>query len=194
VAGLPGFIASIQVTRGRVSNVSYVPSRNSERWGNRPDDVWRELGALRADVAAKVRHGAFHLDPAEGEAVADRIRDLKGIDPTLGLYAAYAYRDAGQIDEVGSVRDFMRKDLNGAVLLDVSLLAEPRNRAKAEYWKSAFRFCPMLMRGWPLFLDDTRIPKTLKRAADHLVPALWTTFDAEGLSILRSAMESGHLR
>src|SRR5450759_1920849 len=38
--------------------------------------------------------------------LADSIRVLKGIDPTLGLYAAYAYAEADLLNQVRSVQEY----------------------------------------------------------------------------------------
>src|SRR5262249_25505304 len=59
---------------------------------------------------------------AVAQRLADQIRVLKGIDPTLGVYAAYAYADANLTDQTRSVRSFMQGDL-GIDLFDVALLA-----------------------------------------------------------------------
>ena len=61
LAALRGFIGHVLVEGNQVINVNYVPSDNSDRWGNyqhRRDSIDR----LRAAAAAAVRMGVFRLD------------------------------------------------------------------------------------------------------------------------------------
>ena len=120
--------------------------------------------------------------------LANKIRVLKGVDPTLGLYAAYAYSDAGIRLQVRSVRDFMRDDLGGD-LFDVAMLARlmPASDRVAP-------FCPMLTQGWNLL--EPKIIRAFSQVSalrPHLRQALWTTFDAEGFDIAREALQRGNL-
>jgi hypothetical protein len=193
VAGLGGYIASVQVSNGRVANISYVPSTNSYRWQWGPAQ-WDTLGKLRAEVAARALHGVFQIQVEEAKGFADRIRVLKALDPTLGLYAAYAYRDGGRPDQVRSVMTYMLDDLGGFSLFDVALLAAEPVDAR-QFFDHGAPFCPMLMRGWSYlqrFAGAIR-PEVLD-IANHLVPSLWTTIDAEGLVNLRAAIEAGRLQ
>jgi len=192
VAGLRGYIASISVQNGRVANVSYLPSQNSRRWRN-AQDRYAELMGLRALIAAQVKHGVFRVRGEDAIELGHRIRVLKAIDPTLGLYAAYAYHDAGGIDEIRGLLSYMRADLAGRPPLDVALLAQSRAGSQSSAMAAAVPFCPMLMRGWPMFLADPTVPAVLREAAGQLVPALWTTFDDEGLGLLADAMDEGLL-
>ena len=115
-------------------------------------------------------------DDKEAGALADSIRVLKGIDPTLGIYAAYAYSQAGLYKQVDSVRSFMRGDL-GIELCDVAMLSDEPPK---ELWRNAAvaPFCPMLSQGWNfLRVKEVVIPPPLAAARNHLRPALWTTFD-----------------
>ncbi len=53
----------------------------------------------------------------------------------------------------------------------------------------------MLSQGWGLLrLKDVRLPPAVDTARDHLRGALWTTFDAEGMEVLISALQDGRLR
>ena len=122
LAGLAGYVGHVAVKAEGVSNVSYVPSSNHWRWGEylrRKDEVdW-----LRAMVALAIDGDAFQLrSEREAMALAERIRLYKGIDPTLGLYAAHAFSQAGNDRQVLSVLEYMREDIR-AELFDVRLLA-----------------------------------------------------------------------
>jgi Caspase domain len=188
VAGLEGYVASINVVDGRVDNVSYTPASNSSRWHAAGRNALARLQALRSEVAAAVKFGVFKLGGDEAAQFAERIRLLKGADPTLGLYASYAYRDADMPAEITSVRNYMRDDL-GCDLFDVALLGGgPRDGFPI------FPFCPMLMRGWSLLVaSPMQLPSPVEAASAHILPALWTTFSGEGIEILASALNNGEI-
>ena len=181
LAGLRDYIGTVVVENGRVVNVSYVPSVNSEQWGDymieRP-----QLEKLRAIVASAARYGAFRVDRENAGRIAGRIRAQKSIDPTLGLYAAYAYAEVGLSDKVEEVMYYMGHDLH-ASLFDVAMLAG--KLAGSESQPYSVPFCPMLSQGWALLrVKRTRVPAIVEEAANHLLPALWTTFDSAGVILI----------
>lgn len=193
VATLPGYIASVLVEDGRVVNVSYVPSENAGHWNDY--QVSRdEVEGLRASAAVAARGGLLAVDREDAREFGDRIRRLKRLDPTLGLYAAVSYADVGLRDQVASVRDFMRRDI-GADLFDVALLAGPTGRSGARDAPPVVPFCPMLSQSWSfLRASGVRLHPVLVKASLDRRPALWTTFNPGAVASLRDAMERGKLR
>jgi hypothetical protein len=192
LAGLRGFIAHVMVNRDGVASVSYVPSDNSWRWVDYKQRRER-IDVLRATVAAAVRLHVFRLDDKTDAAhVAERIRVMKGLDPSLGLYAAYAYSEADRRDDVESVRAFMYDDLQ-ADLFDVALLAGRRGQ-----WPPArpvVPFCPMLTQGWNfLRARAVELPSVLDDAQDELEPALWTTFKPSRAEVIFAAIRGGKIK
>jgi hypothetical protein len=180
VAVLPGFVGTIAVEKGGVVSINYSRSSHVE-----PDPTQLRLAQLRANAAAAARLGVFRVDtPTAAERLADDIRVLKRLDPTLGLYATYAYEQAGRLDQIRSVADFMHSDI-GMLLFDVAMLAGLEPVVTSARGGSIAPFCPMLSQGWN-YLAATRsvIPEPAMRAASHLRQALWTTFDPEGVTIL----------
>jgi hypothetical protein len=187
VAALSDYIANVIVEKGKVIAVNYVPSMNSHR-GQNYHNVRKRIEPLRATVAASVRHGAFIVERGRGEALADRIRVMKEFDPTLGLYAAYAYADAGLRKDVNSVLRYMYKDLQ-ANLFDVAMLARS--------WKKVSKvapFCPMLSQGWSL-VRPLKAPMhpVVAEAGTFRRESLWTTFELKGVDLLKEAISRGHL-
>jgi hypothetical protein len=191
VAALPGFIGSLAVEGGRVMSVTYSRSRNGS--GADPD----HLDQLRVLVATSAKFGVFRIDgdresrTAAARRLADQIRVLKGIDPTLGIYAAYAYADANLPEQVQSVQSFMASDL-GADLFDVALLAGRLNGRRIEgSLSSVVPFCPMLTQGWQLLrVREVSLSEDVQRARDDLRPALWTTFGPRGMEFIGRAIQS----
>jgi Caspase domain len=194
VAALPGFIGTLTVEGGRVTSVTYSPSLNGP---HRYDSYQQKarLDELHALVGAAAKYGAFRIEGAEeerqraAERLADQIRVLKGIDPTLGIYAAYAYADANLIEKVRSVQDFMRNDLNGD-LFDVALLANALSGKRIENPRDPVPFCPMLTQGWQLLrVKNVSLPEMVSKARQDMRDALWTTFGPHGMELIFSAIQ-----
>jgi hypothetical protein len=193
LAGLPGYIGHVTFDGTGMSNVSYVPSSNHPRWS---DYVYRrdEVDRLRATVALAVDHNTLRVaSSGSANALADRIRIGKAIDPTLGLYAAHAFSQAGNEEQVVSILRYMRMDLN-ADLFDIRLLAtrHPEARQPAV---PVVPFCPMLTQSWH-FLRPRRVElhPSLQGATSGLCGSLWSTFEPEAAASIMDAVQHGGLQ
>jgi hypothetical protein len=191
LAGLAGYVGHVAVKAEGVSNVSYVPSSNHWRWGEylqRKDEVDR----LRAMVALAIDGDAFHLrSEREAMALAKRIRLSKGIDPTLGLYAAHAFSQAGNDRKVLSVLEYMRDDIR-AELFDVRLLAS--RLLKKGTTLPVVPLCPLLTQSWNLLrARRVELPALLRAAEPWLCDSLWTTFAAKAADGVFEAISGGEL-
>ena len=198
IAVLDNFVGSVVVDQGRVTNVSYVPSRPSPMRSFYESQADR-LEQLRAAVATAARFGVFRIEGPRSTRnqtaaqFAGQIRMLKGIDPTLGLYAAYAYADAGLIDQVRSVRGYMNADL-GTDLFDVVMLTGDLSGKAPGNVRGPYPFCPMLSQGWGLLrVRAIRLPENLADVREHLRPSLWTSIDMEGMQMIETALSSGRV-
>lgn len=191
LAAFQGYIGHVLVDGNSIINVSYVPSENAMNWQDYQNHR-DEIDGLRAAAAAAVRHGVFRLDDRQKAAdLAARIRIGKGIDPTLGIYAAYAYAEADRRDDVDSVSQYMAADLD-TVPFDVALLA--RTITQPPPYEHIVPFCPMLTQGWNLLrAHRIELPAVLKDAQDELEPALWTTFKPARMQMIIDAIKQGEL-
>jgi hypothetical protein len=200
VAALNGFVANVSVSRGQVVNVSYVPALDSPHFSEYASQRAR-LEELHAVVATIARLGVFRIEgdgresrSGAAERLAGQIRVLKGIDPTLGVYAAYAYSDADLPNEIRSVRGIMRADLD-VELFDVDMLSGALTGKNLAENTVLFPFCPMLWQGWNLLrVLDVRLAPEVLAVRDFLRPSLWTTFNADGILRLLQALRVGRLR
>jgi hypothetical protein len=192
LAALRGYVCHVLVEGNSVTNVSYVPSDNSWRWRSYLERRER-IEALRAAAAAATRLGVFRLDDKQRAAdLAEHIRVEKGLDPTLGLYAAYAYSEADRRDDIASVLTYMREDLN-ADLFDVAMLAR-RMAERPSTPPPVVPFCPLLTQGWNyLRARGVVLPKVLDEAQDELEPALWTTFKPSRILAIMEAVKRREL-
>jgi hypothetical protein len=191
LAALPGFIGSLTVRNGGVADVTYAPSPSSRRWGEYKEAGPR-LDQLRALMATSAQFGVLRIEgdrqtrSAAASRLADQIRVLKGIDPTLGIYAAYAYADANLPQQVASVRSFMAGDLEGE-LFDLALLADVLSDSRIS--ERVVPFCPMFSQGWQLIRTRKVVLRDqVLRARDSLRSSLWTTFGPPGMKLMLEAL------
>ena len=199
VAALNGYVANVVVDGGVVSNVSYIPSVQNDMRSVYESEAAR-LDQLHAAIGAAARFGVFRIEGprdarnAAAERLADRIRMLKRVDPTLGLYAAYAYYDANVPGQVRSVAGFMRGDLH-TDLFDVAMLAGGLSGSILNGREGPAPFCPMLAQGWSLLrANDVQLSQRVGVLQDHLAPALWTTLDSAGMAIVEADLSKGELK
>jgi len=180
LTALPGYIGAVTVEDGRVVNVSYTPARNSSRW---TDYMYQqsEVEKRRAFVAVAARRGILKIERDRAESFGNYVRQLKVLDPTLGIYAAYAYGQVGMIDQVEGVFDWMAMDKEVPVPFDVALLA---NRLENQTEVRIAGRTPMLTQGWALLHEGLPVSKNLLQASNYTLPSLWTTLSAEGVAFL----------
>lgn len=184
---IPDFLASLTVDDGELVNVSYEPSDNTLRWGEYAPRA-TEVRNLRGIAASATRDGVFRLEDDDALEMARRMQMAKGVDPTLGLYAAYAYHDMNQLDRLREMSGYMRDDL-GARLFDVALLARELRGVTTGKDPAVLSFMPLLSQGWALLpAQRIELPQSLQGLHEHLVPSVWTMFDAEGVQRLEPAI------
>lgn len=177
LAALPGYLGHVRVKVDGVAGVNYVPTAYGPRWAAY-DARRAEIDRLRAMVNLAAEHGGFQLPTArEAQFLAERIRLGKSLDPTLGVYAAHAYAQAGRDSRVLELLDHMRPDLM-ADLFDVRLLASRQLGGQPFDAVPVVPACPMLTQGWSLLATRRVVlPARLQRAGALLCNSLWTTFE-----------------
>jgi hypothetical protein len=187
VPALHNFIAGLTFKEGQLRDVSYEPSANSPRW-NEYSARAKELRSLHASIAASVALGVFRLDEQGGLALARRMQFAKGVDPSLALYAAYAYDGLQRRDLVDEMRGYMESDL-GLTFFDIALLS---TRPKIGRILPPF---PMLSQGWALLSAyRAELPASLRGIEQRRLPSPWTLFNAAGVDMLERAILSGEIR
>lgn len=172
--------------------VTYSPAYGSRRWTENRAGM-REAASLRDFIARASHQGVFQLEGEDALTIAERLRRLKGADPTLALYAAYAFHDLQRGDLVRDMRRYQRADL-GWDLFDVALLARElgtRPSSSPPRVKPSF---PLMAQGWAL-LDafGVSLPGRLAELRQHLLPSLWSCFEPRGVALLRDALQKGEV-
>lgn len=190
---LPGFVAGLTVEDGELVDVAYEPSTNSWRWSEFEHRA-EELRFLRGVASSASRHGRFRLDNEQAPSLARRMQTGKGFDPTLAVYAAYAYSDLQDLEHLEEMSSFLRGDL-GVGLFDVELLARHLVDVRVGPDVPVLPAAPLLAQGWGVLrAHRVRLPVALDGLGDHLLESVWSLYDPQGVALLCSALVKGEMR
>ncbi len=187
IPSIPEFIAALTFKDGQLLDVSYEPSDNSWRAAEYQARA-SELRTLRATISASAAYGAFRLNDEDALSLAIKMQYANGVDPSLALYAAYAYDDLQQRDLISEMHGYMQADL-GLSFFDIALLSgRPRlGRSLPPY--------PMLSQGWALLSAyGAQLPSALDGISRLRLPSLWTLFNPEGVYKVEQAILSEEIR
>ena len=118
---------------------------------------------------------------------------LKSVDPTLGIYAATAYADAGLYELVASVEQSVRNNL-GVNLLDIALLK--RNGLQGRSLRTeAVPCCPMLSQNWALLrAQRVNLGEKIAELQNNLAVSLWLTLDPQAMAQMHGLLANGSWR
>lgn len=189
---LPDFLATVSFAGGELTDVAYEPSANSSRWQQYQDRA-AELRHLRSVVSSAANLGVFKLEGEDAPMLAQRMQVAKGLDPSMALYAAYAYHDQQNMGRIEEMNSYLSNDL-GCSLFDVAMLARRLSPGvpAAGLRPEAVPFIPLLSPGWSLLgAFGIQLPGPLVGLSRNLRPSLWTAFDDDGADMLRTYLESG---
>lgn len=199
VAILEGYIGTLVFEKNRLLTINYTPSRNNYKYDYYQQNE-KNIDFVRAFVASSANEGfdysktfrnefdkSGHVDYSNAGSY---LRQEKAIDPSLGLYAVYAYRQDGKLKEIKSVYQYM-SDESDNMLFDVAMLS---NMLMLEKERLA-PFCPMIALGWAYLQKfENNINPLVIEASKSLVPSLWTTFDKKGTEIIKQLLNQNELR
>jgi len=188
---IPEFVTALTVKEGQLVDVVYEPADTSPRW---PEYQSRadQMRQLRGRIAAAAQFGVFRLEGQDGLHLARKMQLMKGLDPTMALYAAYAYDGLQQTERIIQMQNYLYSDLH-LRLFDIALLAgtlDDRNPSKQE---DMFPSTPLLSQGWALLSAHGVKQQLLQRLPRFLESSLWTLFTAEGSGQLKEAFQSGEI-
>lgn len=190
IPAVAGFLTALSFDGDELVDVSYEPSDNHGRFGEYQARLG-ELRTLRAVAAAASRQGRFHLEGDDAQALAMQMQVAKGIDPTMAIYAAYAYDDLQLVERIRSMQDVLAGDLN-LRWFDVSLLARSLLGKTIDRDSRVLPFVPLLSQGWALLpAHRVRLHPLLDGLQATMKPSLWSLYDARGVEMLERALASG---
>lgn len=186
---IEGFVAGLTFAGEELIDVSYEPSDNTSLWH---DYEYRrqELSVLRGVIASAARLGVFKLDGDNAFELARRMQYSKSVDPSLALYAAYAFHDLQRADLIHEMTYFLRGQLNMA-FFDLGLLGGYLERKNSASDPEFYPCLPLLAQGWAL-LSAYRVslPAELQGIQRYLMSSLWTQFTPQGTTILRQLVQT----
>ncbi len=184
-----GYVAQLIFKEGHLFTINYTPAKSNEYTHYSYLSNKEIINKKRNFVASAANNGLSYnsvFDDVNFERLRQGYPDAgsflrigKNLDPSLGLYAAYAFKEFENQQKIKSVYNYMQHD-NPAVIYDVAMLAGKLNKNK----KTA-SFCPLMTSGWSykrLYKDF--INSRVAEAANFLEPGLWTTFNHKGTKIL----------
>ena len=188
VSVIPGFLVHLRFKDGELIHLAYEPS--SPELPNAAYQPDRSAArALLASIAAAAGLGVLRLQGPAG-AVLSRSFSTGGlVDLSLALYGAYAYHDAGRRSRIAYLNGLLRRQF-GFVFHDLALLSGRGRLLAAQERGMVLSPVPMLARGWRL-LDafGAELPPRFAELRAHLLPSLWTLFDADGTRLLARAID-----
>ncbi|RZK90788.1 MAG: hypothetical protein EOO66_13415 [Methylobacterium sp.] len=180
-----GYQCRVSVSDGLVAGIVFTPLPGSRLW-TRYRNSRDAVSELRAIAGAAAAHNLLELSRDAAESLADRVRELKLFDPTLGVIAGTAYAAVGLRDRVASVLEYSRRDL-GFDLFDLWLFAGARRSDLP-----LFPACPLTTAGWS-YLDivGAEVPMPLRRAGR--LGGFWTTFAAGEMEQVAGLLQEGNI-
>jgi hypothetical protein len=192
---IPQFVCALTFEEDELADVTYEPSEGSQQWADYQANMerWR---ALRAIIASSAQLGVFRLEEANAAKIATRIRYQKGYDPTMAIFAAYAFNDLRMHDALRSMYDAMLIEM-GVRLFDVAMLARQLDDDRTGPYGEPVPVgpFPLLSQGWALLrVYGVEMSDLLLGLQRRLKPSLWTYFDEQGSQSLKKALSQGELR
>ena len=187
IPAIPGFVAGLTFHERELTGVSYEPSDNSDRWPEY-ERRHREIRMLRGVVAGAARRGLFRLETSGADELARRMQYSKSLDPSLALYAAYAYDDLRRLDLIRDMIGFQLGDLR-TTFFDIAMLAHRLDGQQLAATAELTPPLPLLGQGWArIRAHQITLPGALEEVQRHLLPSLWTHLTPEGTELLENAI------
>lgn len=181
------YIGTVHVGNGLVKSISLTLYKKRQRQYD--FNIPEILSLRRACAAAFASTGKLSIlgkvNNNELYNFADFIRYDKHIDPTLGIYAAYAYALAGNQKEVESIYHYFMAYKTDplkseyVVPFDVAFLADIR-LSKLSF--SPVLFCPLMSLGWSLldtYIDRDLINPLILDLGKNRLNSEWSTFEVK---------------
>ncbi len=176
---------------GNLEDVWCEPSANTARWKEDERKV-AEMRELRSVIAAATALGVFRLgETEEANALLDRLRHAKTVDPALAVYAAHAFNDRRMRSQIVDLQRHLDASL-GARVFDVAMLAFTLGRKGGP--REMYPCVPLLTQGWALLSPlGVVLPGKLGELRGELRPSLWTHFTAAAADRLRQVLSKGEV-
>lgn len=192
VPAIHGYLAAMTFEKGELVDVAYEPAKTNRRWPAYQNKM-RKLRRLRAVIAAATQSGYFRLDEKNAIPLAREMQYEKFIDPTLSVYAAYAYYDLQRKEIIREMAGYLR-DTIGATLFDLVLLGRQLVDREVRPRDNIVPFFPLLSQGWALLnANRVKMHPVLRKIESRMKSSLWTLFDSGAFDPLRDTISRGEV-
>ena len=176
---LPGMVTELVFESGELAKVVHQPG---SQLPEKQIAQWEHLGVMRKQINDAAEAGVFLLSPKNQNFIRDLLKKEGLIDPSVALHAAYALHAAGARSLIAELSAKLISSL-GFDPMDLRMLAQDYrgkiNPASVGDW-------PLLSQAWPLLRAfRINLPPHLQKLQAHLAPSVWTSFNAEGIRLLR---------
>jgi hypothetical protein len=188
VPAIPGQIGYITIEpNGALTSLGYEPSSQRQEWLIFKDksNAIRSLRTFLNTTAAAGNLRFAVLDDAQLDDIQQTMRyGPAEVDLSLLILVGYISYKSRRVDLLNQLRDFAVRQfaflpMDLAIL---SLLSDPSFRLDAQPVLPPF---PLLTQGWPLMdASSMHLPEPLSGLRSHVLPAAWTSVDAEGYGLL----------
>nr|WP_232005955.1 caspase family protein [Mycobacterium sp. 852013-50091_SCH5140682] len=190
---MPGFITGLTFDDGELVDIACEPCETNWRWSQYAQRA-DEIRSLRGVASSSAQHGRFRLDRDDAPDLARQMQYAKGIDPTIAVYAAYAYYDLQTVGRIDEMSNALRGDL-GVSIFDVELLARKLVGRHVTINVPVVPFVPLLSQGWHLLnAHGIRLHPALDGIERTMRDSLWSLFGREGVGQLRNALQRKDVR
>jgi hypothetical protein len=195
IPAIPGYLAALTFEGAELIDVAFEPSANTGIWKEYAVRA-EEIRTLRGIAASASQHGRFRLDNAsDALSIAKKMQFAKSVDPTLSLYAAYAYHDLQETQRIRTMADFLRNLLNGSTFFDLALLGRLLIDKTVDRQSGCIPFTPMFSQGWPLLrAHRVHLDPALNGIERTLRDSVWSLFNGDGVEMLRNSLLSRRVR
>lgn len=188
LARFDGFVGNVRVSALGVENLIYLPALGG-RFEVGLIGVFRQHAQATLAIAeAAAGYGQFDLAIDESQPIAEILRMYKHYNPVLGIFAAYAYRQAGATDQIRNIIEYFVEHKQ-TVPFDVYLLSGLK---REEIHSEIAPGYPMLTQGW-CYLGAELHP-AIAGARQSLAPTLWSTIVGDAGRKLAEAVKKGEVR
>lgn len=181
---IPGYRCTLQFEGTHLNDVMFEPADAIAL----PIDMNERL--LRRVMAEATRRGVMSLDRNCAQALSMHLSSAGVRDPSMDLYAAYAFHERGDstpIREMAQqIRDHLSFNLFDLALLSRDLIRESRRVMQP------LTFTPLLAQGWA-FVEALGGPwvSELRDLKAHLIDSPWSVYDRLGVAHLKEIILSG---
>lgn len=190
---IPDFITELTFEEGELAHVAFVPVPSSRRWA-RYEPGERRIRALRAAIGAAAGMGVFRMTEANEEVVARAMVVGGSVDPSITLYAAYAYHEMGRREDIADLEERLQAEM-GFAFFDIAMLCGGALLRAAPPSESGWPSVPLLSRGWSLRnAFRVQVEPQWHDLHLHLRPSLWTLFNASATKRLINAVQKGGIQ